>query len=103
MHNIILVPASTNVAKVSIGTCTKYNLGGCYPNGEGVDRDVHEAARGYKLAADQGLAVAQDYLVKLPRYWVSLMRKLSVRIITRDCADVRELLVFAIWRHKIQL
>ena len=35
------------------------NLGYCYENGAGVEKDLVEAVRCYKLAADQGDAVAQ--------------------------------------------
>ena len=40
----------------------QYNLGVCYYNGEGVTKDIKEAARLFKLAADQGDARAQCYL-----------------------------------------
>ena len=38
------------------------SLGLCYMHGEGVERDLKEAVRYYRLAADQGHVVAQFYL-----------------------------------------
>ena len=38
------------------------NVGLCYANGTGVEKDLVEAVRCYKLAADQGNAQAQSYL-----------------------------------------
>ena len=35
------------------------NVGCCYKDGTGVEKDLVEAVRCYKLAADQGHAVAQ--------------------------------------------
>jgi TPR repeat protein len=38
---------------------TEVNLGACYVEGTGVPQDYAQAARFYRLAADQGLARAQ--------------------------------------------
>ena len=35
------------------------NLGVCYGNAEGVDRDAHEAVKWFRAAAEQGHAYAQ--------------------------------------------
>jgi TPR repeat protein len=40
----------------------QYSLGLCYQNGTGVDQDHTEAVRLYRLAADQGHALAQRNL-----------------------------------------
>jgi TPR repeat protein len=37
----------------------QYNLGTCFSKGTGVAQDSGAAARWYRLAADQGLAMAQ--------------------------------------------
>jgi len=41
---------------------SQYNLGVCYANGEGVEKDVTEAAKWFRKAADQGFAQAQFQL-----------------------------------------
>ena len=41
------------------------DLGGCYEDGTGVEKDVREAVRLYRLAADQGNAGAQNNLTGL--------------------------------------
>jgi len=41
------------------------NLAFCYDNGHGVSQDYAEAARWYRLAADQGFEAAQQKLLKL--------------------------------------
>jgi TPR repeat protein len=37
----------------------QYNLGCCYVNGDGVPQDLAEAAKWFRLAADQGIAEAE--------------------------------------------
>lgn len=37
----------------------QYNLGVCYENGEGVEKNDHEAFKWYSMAADQGFAAAE--------------------------------------------
>ena len=37
----------------------QYNLGACYKNGIGVEKDPAEAVKWYRKAADQGIAKAQ--------------------------------------------
>ena len=39
-------------------------IGVCYENGTGVEKDEVEAAKYYKMAADQGYASAQNNLGK---------------------------------------
>ena len=46
-------------------TEAQYNLGLCYYKGEGVAKDVVEAAKWYREAADQGYAEAQKALQPL--------------------------------------
>ena len=45
----------------------QYNLGVCYRKGYGVEKDLTEAVKWLRKAADQGFAEAQDMLRKLPR------------------------------------
>lgn len=40
----------------------QFNIGICYYNGKGVEQDLVEAVRWYRLAADQGDAQAQQKL-----------------------------------------
>jgi TPR repeat protein len=42
--------------------CAQYNLGGIYREGTGVRQDYVEAVKWYRLAADQGNAMAQPNL-----------------------------------------
>jgi hypothetical protein len=41
------------------------NLGWCYEHGEGVEQDWREAAKWYKLSAEQGHSLAQQFLGEL--------------------------------------
>ncbi|MBQ9771958.1 MAG: sel1 repeat family protein, partial [Lentisphaeria bacterium] len=43
----------------------QYNLGVCYENGEGVQKDLVQAVFWFRKAADQGYAQAQEALKKL--------------------------------------
>lgn len=45
----------------------QYNLGVCYRKGYGVEKDLTEAVKWLRKAADQGFAEAQDMLRKLSR------------------------------------
>ena len=45
----------------------QYNLGICYDNGYGVEKDLSEAVIWFRKAANQGHAEAQNMLRKLPR------------------------------------
>ncbi len=42
-----------------------FNLGVCYDNGEGVAKDLKEAVRWYRAAADKGHADAKKALERL--------------------------------------
>lgn len=50
----------------------QHNLGCCYENGEGVEKDVEQAVSLYRKAADQGYAVAQCHLGKCYEYGVGV-------------------------------
>ena len=45
----------------------QFNLGVCYHKGEGVEKNPTKAVRYYKLAVDQGNAVAQDALEEIAK------------------------------------
>ena len=66
----------------------QYNLGLRYAKGEGVPRDFQEAARWFRLAADQGHCGAQCYLGAMHAFGhgVPLDRDEGVRLI-RVAAD----------------
>lgn len=40
----------------------QYNLGSCYENGDGIDKNINEAVKWYMKAAEQGMPEAQSYL-----------------------------------------
>ena len=43
----------------------QYNLGVCYENGEGVEKDTSEAMKWYRIASEQGHKDAETALQKL--------------------------------------
>jgi hypothetical protein len=43
----------------------QHNLGVCYDNGTGVEKDMNEAVKWYTKAAEQGCADAEEALEKL--------------------------------------
>ena len=47
----------------------QYNLGVCYQKGLGVSKDMHEAVKWYRKAAEQGDVDAQNVLKKLGETW----------------------------------
>ena len=56
-------PFAEMKAKAESGDAeSQFQLGRCYDKGEGVPRDLVEAAKWYRKAAVQGLARAQDNL-----------------------------------------
>ena len=46
-----------------------------YENGQGVPKDEAEAARWYKMAADQGNATARQNLARLQTGWRHLLSR----------------------------
>jgi TPR repeat protein len=45
---------------------SQYNLGRIYENGNGVDKNVFESFKWYKLAADQGHKEAKERIKRAP-------------------------------------
>ena len=65
------------------------DLGGCYYDGYGVEKDLSEAVKWYRKAADQGLADAQCMLGFYYEYGYTSRELAKEMGITESCFKIR--------------